>query len=198
MLDIKLSNAVVDQVTRSDGIVILLFFTIFVYYLFSLIKNKKNNKKEKAKYNIWISLLLVGLGLTGIIFGSNMVVNNATGIAHILGISDRVIALTIVAFGTSLPELVTTIVSSRKGEQDILLGNIIGSNIFNVCVVLGIPVVIYGTITPGSFSTMDLFTFVGSALLLLSFATTKKQINRLEGILMLLIFAVYYTIVFIL
>jgi cation:H+ antiporter len=198
MLDMKLSNASINQVTRSDGIVILLFFSIFIYYLVSLVKKKKNEKEDKPKYNILVSFILVGLGLAGIIFGSNMVVDNAEAIAKTIGVSERIIALTVIAFGTSLPELVTTIVASRKGEQDILLGNIIGSNIFNVCVVLGIPVVIFGSITPGSFSTVDLFTFVGSSLLLLTLATTKRQINRLEGLLMLLIFAVYYTLVFVL
>ena len=197
MLDIKINNEAVNQVTRSDAIVILLFFLVFVYYLISLVKKKKGEKEEKPKFGLFISLILVGVGLAGIVFGSDMVVDNAKAIATALGVSDRIISLTIIAFGTSLPELVTTVVSSRKGEQDILLGNIIGSNIFNICVVLGIPVAIFGTITPSSFNAIDLFTLIGSAGLLLAFATTKKQINRLEGLLMLLIFAVYYILVFV-
>ncbi len=198
MFDVKLGNNGVNQFTRSDAIVILLFFIIFVYYLVALAKQKKeNDKDEKPKFNIWISLLLVIIGLGGIILGSNLVVNNATSVAKALGVSERIIALTIIAFGTSLPELVTTIVSSVKGEQDLLLGNIIGSNIFNICVVLGIPVAIFGTITPSSFQTIDLIVLVISAFLLFIFAESKRTLSKLEGILLFLSFAVYYFLVFV-
>ena len=197
-LDIKLANGIVNQITRSDAIVILLFFTIFIYYLITLARHKKeNNEEEKPKFKLFKSLIFVGIGLIGIIIGSNMVVNNASDIALKIGLSERIIALTIIALGTSLPELVTTIVSSKKGEQDLLLGNIIGSNIFNACVVLGIPVAIYGTITPSSFNYIDLLFLVGSSLLLFIFAETKRTITRLEGILMLMAFVIYYILVFI-
>ena len=198
-LDIKLANGLVNEITRSDAIVILLFFTVFIYYLITLAKKKKKDKDdEKPQYKIGKSLLLVGIGLIGIIIGSNLVVNNATGIATKIGLSERIIALTIIAFGTSLPELVTTIVSSKKGEQDLLLGNIIGSNIFNACVVLGIPVALFGTITPSSFNYVDLIVLIGSSLLLFIFAETKRTITRWEGILMLLVFITYYLLVFVL
>lgn len=197
-LDIRLANGLVNQITRSDGIIILLFFTVFIYYLLTLVKQKKeSNEEEKPKFKIGKSLLFVVLGLLGIILGSNMVVNNASGIATKLGLSERIIALTIIAFGTSLPELVTTIVSSRKGEQDLLLGNIIGSNIFNICVVLGIPVAIFGTITPSSFNTVDLILLIFSSFLLFIFAETKRTITKVEGYLMLLIFVIYYVLVFV-
>ena len=197
-LDIKLANGVANQITRSDGIVILLFFSIFLYYLISLTKQKKElNEEEKPKFKLWKSLLFVVIGLSGIIFGSDLVVDNASDIAKTLGLSDRLIALTIIAIGTSLPELVTTIVSAKKGEQDLLIGNIIGSNIFNICVVLGIPVVIYGTITPASFQTIDLVMLIVSSFLLFIFAETKKTITRWQGIVMLLVFIFYYTMVFV-
>ena len=197
-LDIKLDNGLVNQISRSDAIVILLFFTIFIYYLITLIKQKKDSKEEKPMFKLGKSLLLVVIGLVGIIVGSNMVVNNASSIAIKVGLSERVIALTIIAFGTSLPELVTTIVSSKKGEQDLLLGNIIGSNIFNACVVLGIPVALYGTITPNSFNYIDLILLIVSAFLLFIFAESKKTITRLEGYSMLVAFIVYYVLVFVL
>ena len=198
MLDNKLGNGIINQVTRSDAIVIILFFTIFLYYLVTLARQKRDHEEDDDKpMKLWKSLLFVALGLGGIIWGSDLVVDNASSIAKTLGISERVISLTIIAFGTSLPELVTTIVSSKKGEQDLLLGNIIGSNIFNICVVLGIPVAIFGTITPSSFSYIDLVMVVASSLLLFIFAFSKKTISRLEGALMLLIFAVYYTLVFV-
>ena len=198
LLDIKLGNGILNQITRSEAIVILLFFSVFVYYLFALAKQNKEDKEvEKPKMKLWKSLLFVGVGLAGIIIGSDFVVNNATAIAKALGLSERIIALTIIAFGTSLPELVTTIVSSNKDEQDILVGNIIGSNIFNICVVLGIPVAIFGTITPRSFSYIDLIMLVGSALLLFIVSKTKKHITRFEGFLMLVAFMVYYFLIFI-
>lgn len=199
MLDIKLGSGIIDQVSRADAIVILLFFTVFVYYLIALAKQKRELKEdEKPQFKLGKSLIFVAIGLTGIIIGSDLVVNNATNIATSLGVSERIISLTIIAFGTSLPELVTTIVSSKKGEQDLLLGNIIGSNIFNICVVLGIPVVIFGTITPSSFQGIDLIMLVGSSLLLFIVSETKRTITRIEGILMLIAFFTYYTLVFVL
>ena len=198
MLDSKLANGLINQVTRSDAIVILLFFTVFVYYLVTLAKQKREQEdKEDKPMKLWKARLFVALGLGGSIWGSDLVVDNASSIAKTLGVSERVISLTIIAFGTSLPELVTTIVSSRKGEQDLLLGNIIGSNIFNICVVLGIPVAIFGNITLNSFSYIDLVMLISSALILFIFSHTKRTVSRLEGILMLIIFATYYTLVFV-
>ena len=198
MLDVKLCNGLLNQLTRSDAFVILLFFTVFLYYLFTLLKQKRDNEKEKPKYKLWLSLVLIAIGLSGIIFGSDLVVDSASSIAKSIGVTERVIALTIIAFGTSLPELVTTIVSSKKGEQDLLMGNIIGSNIFNICVVLGIPIAIYGTVTPASFSVIDLIMLVTSALLIFLFARSGRTVNRFEGILMITVFALYYILVFIL
>jgi cation:H+ antiporter len=203
MLDIKLGNSPLNQITRSDAIVILLFFSVFIYYLFSQITKRKDDKKnaddevEPPKYKLWKSLLFTGLGLAGVIYGSDLVVSNTTSIAATIGISKRIISLTVIALGTSLPELVTTIVSAKKGEQDIMLGNIIGSNIFNICVVLGLPVAIFGTINPASFNSIDIIGLVGSSLILFFFALTKKSISRFEGIIMFLLFVVYYVLVFI-
>ncbi len=132
-----------------------------------------------------------------IIAGSNMVVNSASSIAKLLGLSERVISLSIIAFGTSLPELVTTIVSSKKGEQDLLVGNIIGSNIFNICIVLGVPVSIYGSITPINFNVIDLIMLILSALIIYIFSCTKKTVSKTEGVIMLFLFIIYYTLVFV-
>ena len=198
-MDTGLGNGTSNQITREDAIVILLFFSIFLYYLISLaIQKKQDVAEEKPKFKLGKSLLYVLIGLIGIIVGSDLVVDNASKIAINIGISERIIGLTIVAFGTSLPELVTTIVSSRKGEQDLLVGNIIGSNIFNICVVLGIPVAIFGTITPSSFKVVDVITLLISASLLFMFSRSNKKLHRWEGILLLVGFAIYYTLVFIL
>ena len=196
--DNKLGNGLFNQLTRSDAIVILLFFTVFLYYLITLVKQKREDEEYGEKpMKIWKALLFVLLGLGGIIWGSDLVVDNASNVAKALGLSDRIISLTIIAFGTSLPELVTTIVSSRKGEQDLLLGNIIGSNIFNICVVLGVPVAIYGSLSPSGFKYIDLAMLVGSALLLFGFASSKRSISRMEGISLLVLFALYYVLVFV-
>ncbi len=197
MWDSALGNGI-NQITRSDGIVILLFFTVFVYYLISLAKQKKEKADDEEMFGLGKSLLFVGIGLLGIIYGSDLVVDSASAIAKLLGISERVISLSIVAFGTSLPELVTTVVSSKKGEQDLLLGNIIGSNIFNICVVLGVPVVIYGGIIPSSFQGLDLIVMVLAALLLYVFAKSNKSVLlKWQGIFMLAVFVIYYTVVFV-
>ena len=197
-LDISLGNGEVNQITRSDAIVILLFFLVFLYYLVTLAKRKRDkNDKTKPKYKLGKSLLLVGVGLVGIVVGSELVVNSASDIASAIGMSERVISLTVIAFGTSLPELVTTIVAARKNEQDLVVGNIIGSNIFNICVVLGIPVAIFGTITPASFQMLDVVMLVVSAALLFIFSVLTKRINRIEGAMMLALFATYYTIILI-
>ena len=117
LLDVNLAEAVINTFSRADAIICLLFFCIFLYYLFSLArKNKKEAKKvEKPKYKIGKSFLFVILGLVGVVGGSQLVVNSASTIATTIGISERIISLTIIALGTSLPELVTSIVASRKG-----------------------------------------------------------------------------------
>lgn len=195
-LDVKLANQLSNQITRSDGIVLLLFFSIFIYYLITLVLQKRD-KVEKPKFKIGQSIFLVIVGLMAIIVGSNMVVNSASSIAKLLGLSERVISLSIIAFGTSLPELVTTIVSSKKGEQDLLVGNIIGSNIFNICIVLGVPVSIYGSITPINFNVIDLIMLILSALIIYIFSYTKKNVSKTEGVIMLFLFIIYYTMVFV-
>lgn len=197
-LDVQLKSGPTDVISRSDGIAILLFFLVFLYYLISMaLRSKNKNVKEKPKFKLGLSLLLTALGLVGIIAGSELVVSAASAIATQLGISERIIALTVIALGTSLPELITTITAAKKGEADLAVGNIIGSNIFNICVVLGIPVAIFGTVTPGSFQVLDLVMLVFSAVLILVVATSKHKITRREGWMMLAVFLMYYTAIFI-
>ena len=197
-LDVQIAGADQNIISRSDGIAIILFFLVFLYYLIALARRKRGNKKaEKAKFKISTSLILVVLGIAGIIIGSNLIVNSATTIAADIGISERVIAMTVIALGTSLPELVTTLTAARKGEAELAVGNIIGSNIFNICMVLGVPVALFGKVTPGSFQTVDLVMLILSAVILFIFATTKRKISRREGALMLLTFVAYYAVVLI-
>lgn len=193
-LDTILSNATENWITRSDGLICILFFAIFLYYIIAMTrKNKKEkNKVEKPKWKLGKSFLFVILGLIGVVGGSQLVVNGASNIAHAIGISDRIVALTVVAFGTSLPELVTTITAARRHENELLVGNIIGSNIFNICIVLGLPVAIFGSIKPESFDMLDVIMMVVSASLLWLVARRGSPISKREGSFMLIVFAVYY------
>lgn len=194
LLDVNLAEAVINTFSRADAIICLLFFCIFLYYLFSLArKNKKEAKKvEKPKYKIGKSFLFVILGLVGVVGGSQLVVNSASIIATTIGISERIISLTIIALGTSLPELVTTVMAAKKGESDLLVGNIVGSNIFNICIVLALPVAFAGGITPNNFEVIDLTMLVISSVLLCFLARRDHKITRTDGFLMLSIFLLYY------
>lgn len=193
-LDMSLANGPRNEITREDAIICLLLFGIFLYYLIAMARRNRAaiDEDEKPEFKLGKSFLLTGLGLVGIIGGSQLVVSGASGIAHGIGISDRLIALTVVALGTSLPELITTITAARRRETDLIVGNIIGSNIFNICIVMGLPVAIFGTITPESFQMIDLVMLIGSAALLLISTRRDRKISRLEGGIMLAIFAAYY------
>lgn len=201
-VDVFLDNNIVNQITRSDAFAIILVFAVFLYYIIALSTVKKEKEQteienEKPKYGLFKSIVFIIIGLIGIIIGSDLVVDSASDIARSLGWSERLISLTIIAFGTSLPELVTTIISSIKGEQDILVGNIIGSNIFNICIVLGVPVAIFGSISAKNFQNVDLIFLVLSSIMLFIFSKTKRKITKSNGIIMLLAFAIYYTFIFV-
>ena len=158
-----------------------------------MLNDKDRKKQEKPEYNILQSIALTVLGLIGIVAGSNFVVDNAIEIAKMLNVSEKMISLTIVALGTSLPELVTSIQASRKGESDIAIGNIIGSNIFNIGMVIGIPAAFIGQINVGAFNYIDMFTMIISAILLFMLTYKNRKLDKFEGIILLGIFAFYYT-----
>lgn len=187
----------INIISRADGLAIILFFAIFIYYLFSVMKNRDKEKETKPKYNIFMSIILLLLGLVGIVVGSNFVVNNASSIAKVLGVSDKMISLTIVALGTSLPELVTSVQAARKGENDIAIGNIIGSNIFNIGIVIGLPAFFINTVKVGTFNYIDMFMMIFSAILLYFLTRKHNKIDRKDGIVMLILFICYYSYVII-
>lgn len=196
MKDNLFDSSISNIVTRNDGFIILLFFTVFIYYLISIVRNKKDEDADSlAKFNIPKSIIFTILGIVAIIVGSNLVVDSASTIATILGVSQKMIALTIVAFGTSLPELVTSIVSIKKDEQEIMVGNIVGSNIFNIGIVLGLPVALFGGINAVGFNNIDLIMLLLSAVLLFMLSFKKHKIGKIGGILMLVLFIIYYTFV---
>lgn len=194
----KVLNNQENILTRGDGITILLFFCVFIYYLISMMRNKSEEHEEDEKvYSLIKSIIYTIGGIIAIILGSNLVVNSATFIAEEIGISERIIGLTIIALGTSLPELVTSIVATRKGEYDIAIGNVVGSNIFNIGIVLGLPVAIFGSIPVGTFSYLDLGFLLASALALFAFSVNDYKIRKYEGIMLLIMFVIYYTMILI-
>ncbi len=187
----------VNVFSRADGLVICLFFTIFLYYLFSMaFKDKGLKQVEKPKYSFMYSIVFTVLGIGAIIIGSNFVVDGAVYIAELLGVSEKMIALTIVAFGTSLPELVTSVIASLKHEADIAVGNVIGSNIFNICVVLGVPTLFFGGIPATSFTYFDLLILLVSSFVIWLFSFRDYKISKNEGFILLVLFVLYYGIMF--
>lgn len=197
MSDSLLSKQV-NLLDRGDGITILLFFLVFIYYLISMARNKTDEiDSEEEVYKLPKSIIFTVGGIIAIVLGSNFVVNSATYIAEAIGVSERVIGLTIIALGTSLPELVTSVVATRKGEYDIAIGNVVGSNIFNIGVVLGLPIALFGGITVGGFNAVDLCFLFLSAFMLFIFSINDYKIRKYEGIMLLIMFIVYYTMVLI-
>ena len=182
----------INNISRIDGIILLLVFSIFLYYL--VFRNKEVEDKQEIKINKTIIFTIIGL--IGIIIGSNLVVNKAISIATYFNVSERLISLSIISFGTSLPELITSISASIKKEYDIAIGNVLGSNIFNMGMVIGLPITIFGGIEKVNYSYIDLLVMVISIVLLFIFSYNKK-ISRKEGLIFILIFIIYYSYILI-
>ena len=185
----------VNAFTRSDGVVTTLFFLVFIYYLISVMRNKTDNDSDEEYMPIMKSVLYTVGGIIAIIVGSNFVVDSTASIAKIIGISEKMISLTIIALGTSLPELVTSVTATKKGEYDIAIGNIIGSNIFNIGIVIGLPITIFGGINQINFNLVDIIVMVISAFMLFFFASNDKKISKREGVIFLILFVAYYSYV---
>ena len=181
-------------VGRLDG---LLLWALMIAYLLYLLKMAKNGQalqgeqKEEKKRALWMLLLMVALGAVMIVFGSDLTVDSATVLAQILGMDDRLIGLTIVAFGTSLPELVTSVTAALKGKTDIAVGNIVGSNIFNILFVVGTSALITPVEYSGNFM-VDSFTAMGAMVLLMLCVLRKKKSSRAGGAIMLVCYGAYF------
>lgn len=191
LFDKSMSN----NFTRGDGIVLILFFLVFIYYLINLMRNKVEDSTDEKILSLPKSFLYTFIGLVAIILGSNFVVDSASYLAKALGVSERIISLTIIALGTSLPELVTSVMATKKGEYDIAIGNIVGSNIFNIGIVIGLPVTILGGINKIAFSYIDLIVMIVTALMLYLFSKNDYKISKREGLSFLILFVVYYSYV---
>lgn len=186
-----------DVLSRTEGIIFLLIFAAYLFYCFRFDSKEQTGQECSKNLNTPVAVLLVAIGLAGLIFGGDLFVNKATELARSIGVSDKFIAVTILAGGTSLPELATSIVAASKHRDQLALGNILGSNVFNILLILGCSSVI----TPLSFTGMSpvdtAVLILSSALLLLWAFTGKKcRIDRCEGAIMLLVFVAYYYYLF--
>ena len=195
LLDNFFDKSMVNSFTRGDGIILLLFFGVFMYYLIKMARSRSDSSEEEKYPTMRKSILITIIGLLGIVLGSHFAVEGATGLAKAMGISERIISLTIIALGTSLPELVTSVTATRKGEYDIAIGNVVGSNIFNIGIVIGLPIAIMGGIGEINFSYIDLITMIISSFLLFIFSFNNRKISKKEGIIFLIIFILYYSYV---
>lgn len=181
------------EISRSDGVILLVLFAAFLVWLIMEARKTRGSQDEQEQVknlNGWLCLLYIAGGMAAIVVGGDLVVDAATAIAESFGLSDTLIGLTIVAMGTSLPELVTSVVAAKKGEADMALGNVIGSNLFNILLVLGLA----GTISPMGVlmeNLIDGIILLGMSSVVWIFAWCKKQISRTEGVAMVIIYAVY-------
>lgn len=192
--DILLDGSTDNVISVTDGLVLLCFFIIFLSYTLAIARggNEGGEEEEIKQLPLWRSVLYILGGLAGLTLGGNFFVEGAGGIARSLGVSESVIGLTLVAGGTSLPELATSVVAALKKNPEIAIGNVIGSNLFNVFFVLGCA----ASITPlhlGGINNMDLLVLIGASILLwlVGVFFGKRTITRVEGSLMVLCYIAY-------
>ncbi len=191
-----------------EAIIMLILFVSYTIFLIIRAKHSDKNtvtvseeqkslsEKDKKDIPLWLAVILAAAGLTGVIFGGDIVVNNAAELAKTLGMSEALVGLTIVAVGTSLPELVTSVVASIKKENDIALGNVIGSNIFNIIFILGVS----SAISPPTLSTdsiTDMAVMLGSGVIILIISLFCKKMSRWQGAILILLYIGYLTYVII-
>ncbi|MFR3910534.1 MAG: calcium/sodium antiporter [Clostridium paraputrificum] len=184
-----------NMLSRISGIILLVVCVVYMFILVKAakkdsVKDEENTSEIKMSKNILLSLI----GVVGIVFGGNLVVDSATNIAYSLGMSEKLVGLTIVAVGTSLPELVTSIVAALKGENDIALGNVLGSNIFNLVLILGAsatitPIAVSGVMIIDFIILIAVTLFIGALIFLNK--KEEKRLGRLEGIILVGIYVAY-------
>ena len=181
-----------------DGVLLILLFFVFIIYIVKIIKkDKKTNFKETPKYNLAFAIIYLILSILVITYSAEILVDNAVIIAEKIGISQKIITMVVIVIGTSLPELFLTISSAKKKEHEIAIGNIIGTNIFNICIVFGLPSLIYNGFSIIDFNVIDVvFVFIAS-LTLYIFSKSEKKLTKKEGFIMLFLFILYYTYLFV-
>ena len=176
-----------------EGIILLLCFAMYLFYMFVMIKRgeMQSEELEDTKKTVWKMLLAGVVGLALIILGSDFTVDAATELAKMIGLSEKFIGLTVVALGTSLPELFTSVIAACKGKADIAIGNIVGSNIFNILFVIGTSSLIIPVVFEMSF-VIDCIVAVAAGVVLWLCVFRKKKLTRVDGIIMLACYAAYF------
>lgn len=188
------------SITFTDGTILWVAFLVYLAYLLYLSKADNNieaehcDEEQEEPMSLFKGLVLVAIGVVLIVLGSNIAVDGATEIARIVGLSERFIGLTIVALGTSLPELVTSIAAARKGNADIAIGNIVGSNLFNILFVVGTSALIIDVPFSQAFMP-DMWVAAGTVVLLWLFCVLFKKLNRLSGVIMLVCYGLYFGLI---
>ncbi|WP_054743919.1 calcium/sodium antiporter [Cellulosilyticum ruminicola] len=189
--DSFLNNGVPNVISRGDGLTLLLFFIVFIYNMIqAALKNKHQEEDVKPKYSLGKGILIALGGIVGIVLGGELVVDSASKIAISFGLSETLVGLTIVAIGTSLPELVTSLVASKKGKSDIAIGNVVGSNIFNILLVLALSASIH-PINVNVLSIYDLLILLGFNVITYIFAWIQKRVGRIEGSILVILYILY-------
>lgn len=182
---------------RFNGVILIGIFVYFLWHTMKPILKNKDNTEEEIENKLSFKVIVLGiLGVIGIILGGDMVVDSASNIAKMFGMSENLIGLTIVAIGTSLPEFVTSIIAVLKGENEIAIGNVIGSNIFNILLILGVSSVI-SPIVVSFISVIDVVFMIGITILLYVFVVKNKVLNRYQGIAFIFLYIgyIFYTII---
>lgn len=189
----------VDAIGRIDGIVMLLLYIALIRYTIRAERRTAaqatqttQTEKPQRSRSLWLIVVMIGGGLAGLVFGGELFLDSASAIARALGVSESVIAITLVAGGTSLPELASSVVSLLKGKSEMALGNVIGSNIANILLILGLSATIH-PLTLGGITRIDLLTVLLSSVLLFvtAFTFRRKAVDRWEGAIFLVIYALY-------
>ncbi len=199
-LDIILNQVENNEISRGDGLILIIFFFVFIYYVFSLLKNKEKNTKHDLnieKINIPEAILKIILGLVGLFIGGQLIVDNAVNLSLLFGVSQSLVGITIVAIGTSLPEIATSVSASLKKKTDLIVGNVMGSNIFNLLMVLGLNAMVSPIGVHSDFAFDITIVITASFLLFVFMFIGKKQIiekYQASMLLSLYIFYIIYTI----
>ena len=184
-------GALDGKIGRLDGVILWALFIVYLIYLFLMAKHGREEEETQMDAPVWKLLLFVVIGAALIVIGADVSVDAASEIARVIGLSERFIGLTIVALGTSLPELCTSVVAARKGNADLAIGNIVGSNIFNILFVVGTTALIIPVPFNPAF-VVDTAVAIGAAVLLWVCVFRKKKLTRPGGILMLAAYAGYF------
>jgi len=183
-----------DEYHMLGGVLFIIFFIIFVWFFIHCAKKERNNKKDFDNGNTNKNILLIFLGISAVVFGAYLLIESAVTIATILEISPFIIALSMVAIGTSLPELVVSAVAAYKKESDIAVGNVLGSNVFNILLILGIAALFIPLGAIGSMDDMIILLIV--SIIVVPICFTNHEISRIEGVFMLMLYGIYIWYIF--